>query len=443
MVVRIHRGQSPSRARPMTPQPTVRALSTLVSCCLLTESVIAHGLPRARPEEVGLSATALERITTTLQSYVDSGQFPGLLTVVARHGKLAYLSSVGWMDAEHQHAMSPDAVFRIYSLTKPITSTAVMQLYERKKLRVDDPVSKYIPAFAGVKVYAGGGAARPVLRDPERPVTITDLLTHTSGLTYGFIGNTPADSIYRRAGLNDPHWTLAQLSDSLAHLPLAFSPGSRWNYGYSIDVLARVVEVVSGMTFDRYLDSALFRPLGMSMTAFHVTPAMEGHLTTLYTSGTDGKLQASAPLIATAYTPEGKMLSGGGGLLSTVSDYLRFAQMLLNGGQRDGRRVLKRETVALMMRHQLPHGPTPIPAPAADWPPGKNGFGYGGAARVDSDKTVPESPGTFRWAGAASTFFWVDPQADLTAMVWTQYLPPSWSLDAQFQPLVYASVKGR
>ena len=339
--------------------------------------------------------------------------------------------------------MSPDAVFRIYSLTKPIASTAVMQLYERGKLRLDDPVSKYVPAFAGAKVYAGGSAAAPLLRDPERPVTIADLLTHTSGLTYGFFGNTPADSIYSRAGLNDPHWTLAQLSDSLAHLPLAFSPGSRWNYGYSIDVLARVVEVVSGMTFDRYLDSALFRPLGMSMTAFHVTPAMEGHLTTLYTSGTDGKLQASAPLIATAYTPEGKMLSGGGGLLSTVSDYLRFAQMLLNGGQLDGRRVLKRETVALMMKDQLPHGLTPIPGPAADWPPGKNGFGYGGAVRVDSDKTVPGSPGTFRWAGAASTFFWVDPQADLTAMVWTQYLPPSWSLDAQFQPLVYASVKGR
>jgi len=426
-----------------THRAPLRTLFTLVSCCLLTEPAFAQALPRARPEDVGLSTAALDRITTTLQSYVDSGKYPGFLALIARHGKLAYLASVGWMDVEHRRAMSPDAVFRIYSLTKPIASTAVMQLYERGKLRLDDPVSKSIPAFAGVKVYAGGSAATPVLRDPERPMTIADLLTHSSGLTYGFFGNTPADSIYGRAGLNDPHWTLAQLSDSLAHLPLAFSPGSRWNYGYSIDVLARVVEVVSGMTFDRYLDSALFRPLGMSMTAFHVTPAMEGHLTTLYTSGTDGKLRASAPLIATAYTPEGKMLSGGGGLLSTISDYLRFAQMLLNGGQLDGRRVLKRETVALMMKDQLPHGLTPIPGPAADWPPGKNGFGYGGAVRVDSDKTVPGSAGTFRWAGAASTFFWVDPQADLTAMVWTQYLPPSWSLDAQFQPLVYASVKGK
>ena len=244
----------------MTTQPTpLKALCTLVVCCLLTESTVAQGLPRARPEDVGLSAAVLERIAPTLQSYVDSGKFPGFLAVVARHGKLAYAASVGWMDVEHQRAMSADAVFRIYSLTKPITSTAIMQLYERGKLRLDDPVSQYIPAFAGVQVYAGGGAATPILRHPDRPVTVADLLTHTSGLTYGFIGNTPADSIYRRAGLNNPRWTLAQLADSLAHLPLAFSPGSRWNYGYSIDVLARVVEVVSGMTFDRSLESAITR----------------------------------------------------------------------------------------------------------------------------------------------------------------------------------------
>jgi CubicO group peptidase (beta-lactamase class C family) len=426
----------------MTLHLPARALLTLALCCLPTDPTIAQGLPRGRPEDVGLSAAALERIATTLQSYVDSGTFPGFLAVVARHGKLAYVASVGWMDVEHRRAISADAVFRIFSLTKPIASTAVMQLYERGKLRLDDPVSTYIPAFAGVKVYGGGGAATPVLHDPERPVTLADLLTHTSGLTYGFIGNTPADSIYRHAGLNNPRWTLAQLSDSLAHLPLAFSPGSRWNYGYSLDVLARVVEVVSRMTFDRYLDSALFRPLGMSMTAFHVTPAMEGHLTTLYAPGPDARLQASTPSIAPEYTPEGRMLSGGGGLLSTVSDYLRFAQMLLNGGELDGHRVLKRETVALMMRDHLPPGLTPITV-APDWPPGKNGFGYGGAVRVDSDATVPGSPGTFRWAGGASTFYWVDPRADLVAMVWTQHLPPAWSLDAQFQQLVYASVKGR
>src|SRR5437867_8913671 len=419
-----------------------RACFTFLLSCISPAAALTQGLPRARTADVGLSVAALERIAPALQAYVDSGKLPGLLAVIARHGKLAYVASVGSMDMEHRHPMKPDAVFRLFSMTKPITSTAIMQLYERGKLRLDDPVSKYIPAFAGVKVYAGGSAAAPLLRDPERPVTIADLLTHSSGLTYGFFGNTPADSIYSRAGLNDPHWTLAQLSDSLAHLPLAFSPGSRWNYGYSIDVLARVVEVVSGMTFDRYLDSALFRPLGMSMTAFHLMPGMEGHRATLYTRGPGGQLQASAPLIAPEYTSEGRMLSGGGGLLSTASDYLRFAQMLLNGGELDGHRILKRETVSLMMRDHLPPGLTPITV-APDWPPGKNGFGYGGAVRVDSDTTVPVSPGTLRWAGGATTFFWIDPKADLIAMVWTQYRPVNWSLDAQFQRLVYASVSGR
>src|SRR5256886_11625840 len=194
----------------MTPRPMVTAFRfALVSCCLLTESLIAQGLPRARAEDVGLSAAALERIAPTLQSYVDSGQFPGFLALVARHGKLAYLSAGGWMDVEHRRAMSPDAVFRIYSLTKPIASTAVMQLYERGTLQLDDPVSKYIPAFAAVKVYASGGAATPVLRDAERPMTLAHLLTHTSGVTYGVIGNTPADSIYRPPGLNNPHSSLA------------------------------------------------------------------------------------------------------------------------------------------------------------------------------------------------------------------------------------------
>src|SRR2546429_670962 len=354
-------GQSHFTCKAMTTHPTPRrTLFTVALCCLLPQSTIAQGLPRARPEDVGLSATALERIAPTLQSYVDSGQFPGFLAVIARHGKLAYLSAGGWMDVEHRRAMIPDAVFRIYSLTKPIASTAVMQLYERGTLRLDDPVSKYIPAFAAVKGYASGGAAAPVLRGAERPMTLADLLTHTSGLPYGFSANPPADSIYRRAGLNNPHWTLAQLSDSLAHLPLAFSPGSRWNYSYSIDVLARVVEVASGMTFDRYLDSALFRPLGMSMTAFHVTPEMEGRLTTLY-RGADGKLKGGTPLIGPGYPGEGRMLPGGGGFLSPGSDYLRFPQMLLNGGELNGPRVLKRETGALMMRAPLPPGLTPIP----------------------------------------------------------------------------------
>src|SRR5216110_1809735 len=365
-----------------------RTCFTFLLSCISPAAALTQGLPRARPADVGLSAAALERIAPALQAYVDSGKLPGLLAVVARHGKLAYVGTVGSMDVEHRRAMRSDAVFRIYSMTKPITSTAIMQLYEHGKLRLDDPVSKYISAFAGVKVYAGGSAAQPVLRDPEWPITVADLLTHTSGLTYGPFGNSPVDTIYLRARLFEPHWTSAQLADSLARLPLAFSPGAKWNYSFAIDVLGRIVEVVSGTTLDRYLDSALFRPLGMRMTAFHATPAMDGHIMPAYSRGPDGKLHAMAPLLWTEYTPDGRLLSGGGGLLSTVGDYLRFAQMLLNGGELEGHRVLKRETVALMMQNHLPAGLTPITI-APDWPPGRSGFGYGGAVRVDSNSAVP------------------------------------------------------
>src|SRR6266571_7481346 len=415
-----------------------RAFFTLLLSCISPAAALTQGLPRARPADVGLSAAALERIAPALQAYVDAGRLPGLLAVVARHGKLAYVGTVGSLDVEHGRALRPDAVFRIYSMTKPITSTAIMQLHEHGKLRLDDPVSRYIPAFAGVKVYAGGSAAQPVLRDPDRPVTVADLLTHTSGLTYGVFGTTPVDTIYRRAILFNPRWTIAQLVDSLARLPLAFSPGTKWSYSFATDVLGRVVEVVSGTTLDRYLDSALFRPLGMRMTVFHATQAMDGHIMPAYSRGADGKLHAMSPLLSPEFTAEGRLLSGGGGLLSTAGDYLRFAQMLLNGGELDGRRVLQRETVELMLQNHLPPSLIPITI-TPDWPPGHSGFGYGGAVRVDSDSAAPGAAGSFRWAGSASTFLWIDPHADLIAMVWTQYVPltDNWSLDTQFQRLVY------
>lgn len=419
----------------------VRVYTPVVLAILPVVSAFAQGLPRARPEDVGLSSARLQRIAPALQAWVDSGKVAGAIAVVARHGKIAFVSSAGSLDPEHGRPVSQEAVFRIYSMTKPITSTAIMQLYERGKLRLDDPVSKYIPAFARTKVYAGGGAEHPSLRDPERPITIANLLTHTAGLTYGVFGNSPVDSIYLRAKLMHPAWTIAQLSDSLAQLPLLFSPGSAWNYSFAIDVLGRVVEVVSGMTFDRYLDSAVFRPLGMRSTGFHATQAMDGRITALYIRGADAKLHSASPLLSTDYTTEGRMLSGGGGLLSTVEDYLRFAQMLLNGGELDGHRILERETVTLMMQNHLPPKLTPVTV-APDWPLGKSGFGYGGAIRVDSTRAIPGSRGMFRWAGYATTFFWIDPKTDLIALLWTQYIPVTemWSLDNQYQRLVYAAL---
>lgn len=416
-----------------------------VLLCVLPGVVGAQGLPRAsRPEDVGLSSVALAGIAPALQAWVDSGKAAGAIAVVARHGKLAYIATAGAMDAEHGRPMSPDAVFRIFSMTKPIVTTAVMQLYEQGKLGLDDPVSKYIPAFAQARVYVGGGAAHPSLRNPARPVTIAHLLTHTAGLTYGLFGATPVDSIYMGANLAHPEWTVAQLSDTLAHLPLVFDPGSKWNYSYATDILGRVVEVVSRTTLDRYLDSALFRPLGMKHTAFHATAAMEPYVATLYTRGMDGKLQPGAPLLGPEYTSQGKLLSGGGGLLSTIADYLRFAQMLLNGGRLEGHTVLKPETVALMMQNHLPPELVPIPA-FNGWPPGQNGFGYGGAVQMESAAPAPGSAGTFRWAGYASTFFLIDRKVDLISMLWTQFLPATdlQGGDSWYQRLVYAAVTGK
>jgi CubicO group peptidase (beta-lactamase class C family) len=403
-----------------------------------TTTAVAQGLPRARPADVGLSPDSLEWIAPALRAHVESGKLPGLIALVARHGKLVYVNSIG---TPAMPGPQETAVFRIFSMTKPVTTAGAMQLIEGGKLRLDDPVSKYIPSFARVKVFAGGSAAQPQLRDPGRAMTVRDLLTHTAGFTYGLFDSTPVDSIYLRAGFFGPGWTTSKLADSLARLPLLFSPGDKWNYGFSTDVLGRVMEVASGMTLDRFLDSSLFKPLRMTMTGFRATPAMLARVIPIYTRGPNGKLVAQTPMLTPDYTTPGELLSGGGGLLSTPNDYLRFAQMLLNGGELDGKRVLKRETVALMLENQIPESLVPIGTPP-DWKIGRSGFGYGGAVRMDSDPAVAGSVGTFRWAGYGTTFFWVDPKADLIAMVWTQYMPvmDHWAFEGQFQRLVYAAV---
>ena len=417
---------------------------SLLHATLTTPLATAQGLPRARPDEVGLSSAALARIAPALKQYTDSGKLPGIVVAVARHGRLVYLESVGAMDIEHGTPMRTDAVFRIYSMTKAVTGAAVAQLIERGKIRLDDPVSKYIPAFAQVQVFAGGSAANPMRRAPAQPVTILHLLTHSSGLTYGAFGNTPVDSIYNGARLLDPALTIAQFADSIAKLPLLFEPGSKWNYSMSMDVLGRVVEVASGKTFDRYLEEELFAPLGMHETGFHATLAMAGRITTAYSRGPGGTLRPDAMLLGPTFRTEGKVFAGGMGLLSTVADYLRFTQMLLNGGELDGQRVLERETVAMMMRNHLPAELTPITPPPLG---NKRGYGqgFGGVVMLDSAAAgLPTSPGVYQWCGYAGTFFWVDRTADLIGMVWTQvYAGCPHPIETQFQKLVYGAIAGR
>ncbi|MBI3793037.1 MAG: beta-lactamase family protein [Gemmatimonadetes bacterium] len=415
----------------------------LARTLLATVPVVAHaqGLPRTAPEAVGLSSDALARIAPALKAHVDSNHFAGFAFAVARHGKLAYEGAVGAMDARGT-PMRTDAIFRIYSMTKAVTAAALMQQVERGTVRLTDPVSRFIPAFANTRVYAGGPSAAPTLADLARPITIEDLLLHTSGLTYGAFGNTAVDSLYRRTKLLADDYTLAQFTEALAPLPLVFQPGERWNYSMAMDVIGRVVEVASGEPFDRYLATHLFEPLGMRETGFHLPAGQEARLVTADFKSPKGTRMPGRDGVDRRLTDEGKLFSGGGGLVSTMADYLRFTQMLLNKGTLDGHRVLADRTVATMMQNHLPPRLTPVPS-AAGW--SGYGQGYGGIVLTDSATSrLPSSPGTYRWCGYAGTFFFVDPKRDLVGMVWGQLLGgcPS-PVSDEFDRLVYGALTGK
>jgi CubicO group peptidase (beta-lactamase class C family) len=408
---------------------TATHVALCVSVAVFPTLARTQSLPSATPEEVGFSSSALRGIAPALKrTFVDSGKIPGFVVAIARHGKIVLLDSAGFMDIEAAKPMPGSGVFRIMSMTKPITTVAVMQLVERGKVRLDDPVAKYIPAFANARVRAGAELA-----PATRPITIEHLLTHTSGLTYGANGL----AILNRGP------TIADFADSIVTLPLLFQPGSSFGYSLSLDVLGRVVEIASGRAFNTYLDEEIFGPLGMRETSFHMTPAMEGRIPRVYSRRGDGSLVAGAQLLGRGFQPESRLYAGGQGLLSTPANYLRFAQMLLNGGELEGKRVLQRSSVAQMMTN---HVPTAFAAEVAKvlpgWPLGSYGFGYGGAVRIDSLASVPGSTALFRWGGINSTYFWIDPSKDLVAMVWTQFYPSAGTgtLDNEFQRLVYGAM---
>ncbi|HUG16706.1 MAG TPA: serine hydrolase domain-containing protein, partial [Thermomicrobiales bacterium] len=377
----------------------------------------SRGLPQAAPEDVGLSSALLQRLTIATQRFIDSGGAPGAVVAVARHGKLAYLHAVGFADVQRKVPLPADAVFRIYSMTKPITAAAIAQLADRGALRYDDPVSRFIPAFASMRVFSSGPAARPLTVAAERQVTIRDLLTHTSGLLYAF-GTTPVDSIYRLARLGSGLQSMARVVDSLAKLPLVASPGAAWNYSVASDVLGRIIEIAADRRLDEYLADEVFRPLAMSETGFHASPALAPRLVVEYVRGTGGAfVPRLGPRVWADYDTSSRFFSGGAGLLSTVYDYLRFAQMLLNGGQLDGVRILEPGTVDHMTRSQLP---TTIPYIDEIFPMGF-GHGYGAAVLVDPARArVPMSPGTFSWSGNAGTHFWIDREKQLIGVAMLQ-----------------------
>ena len=382
-------------------------------------------LTTAAPEEVGLSSEILARIGPTMQSFIDAERTAGIMTLVARDGEIVHWDAHGWR-VRDEDPLEPNDIFRIYSMTKPVTSVAAMILVEEGRLSLDDPLSNVIPSFADVQVHDDGG-----LRAPSRPIRIRDLLSHTSGLTYGIFGNTPVDSLYRRTmnaldmgGEAD----LKERIETLATLPLIDDPGDRWNYSMSTDVLGRVVEVASGQSLDAFFRERIFEPLGMDDTGFHVPTGKTDHFARMYYRSRDGLVSPDLPGGDRFTRPPG-WYSGGGGLTSTAADYLRFCEMLLGGGERDGVRILRPETVELMTRNHLPDEMIPVLGL-----PGQ-GFGLGFAV------SVGENPGTYWWSGVANTYFWIDPEEEIIAFAWTQLQPYGMApVDRLLRPIVYEAI---
>jgi CubicO group peptidase (beta-lactamase class C family) len=396
-------------------RPSASSISLLAALALLAAACTPpdRGAVDARrpdlafggPEGVGLSSEALAQIQPTMQGMIDEGHTAGIMTLVARHGRVVHWEAVG--DRVLGDPLEPNDVFRIYSMTKPITSVAVMMLVDEGAIGLDDPLALYVPAFTDVQVLDDG-----VARAPNREITIRDLLRHSSGLTYGIFGNGPVDVMYREelGGVLNPQSgvDLTGFVDRLSRLPLLADPGARWNYSLSTDVLGRVVEVASGLSLDDFFRTRIFEPLEMHETAFHVPTERRDRFTGVYRSGANGLEMIDSPESG-PFTRPPTWHSGGGGLTSTAMDYLRFTQMLLNEGELDGVRILRSETVRDMTRDQLPTGVAMS---------GEEGFGLG-----FSVATSGSTPGVYRWSGVMNTYFWIDPIEDLVAFVWTQYDP--------------------
>ena len=405
------------------------------------------------PAEAGFDAERLRRIDRNFARYVDDGRLAGWLAAVSRHGQVVHVGSSGARDAEAGLPVTADTLWRIYSMTKPITSVAAMMLYEEGAFELTDPVSKFIPSFADVRVYAGGSDLRPVTSPATEPVRIWHLLTHTSGLTYGFHRVHPADAMHRAAGFDGggpAGVDLAGACDIWAGIPLLFQPGSEWNYSVATDVLGRVVEVASGQSLDEFFSSRILGPLGMTDTFFHADEEQAERVAALYgMAPSTGKAVRLNEAGAAAFRKP-VMLSGGGGLLSTAGDYQRFLHMLLDqpsspAGELEGVRLLSPRTVRYMGRNHLPGGQdlATFGRPLhAESPMRGTGFGLGFAVVLDpAVGKVDCSQGELSWGGAASTAFWIDPAEGLTVSFFTQLMPSgAHPIRSQLRQLVYQAM---
>ena len=403
----------------------------------------------ARPEDVGLSSERLARIDDHLKRrYTDPGKIAGALTTVWRRGQLAYQSPIGMADLERGRPMREDTIFRIYSMTKPITSIALMQLYERGDFQLNDPVHRFIPSWRDLGVFQMGSFPAFLTKPCDRPMTVHDLLTHQSGLTYGFLHQSNVDHAYRKLGIGDlerTQDTLAETCEKLARVPLEFSPGTAWNYSVATDICGHLVELISGEPFDAYLQRHVFDPLGMEDTGFFVPPEKADRLASCYERGPGKKLRVQDDAATSPYLEKPNFLSGGGGLVSTAADYLRFCRMLLGQGALEGQRVIGRKTLELMTRNHLPGG-VDLQERAlggfSESPYAGVGFGLGFSVQIDNAKgAVVGSEGEFAWGGAASTAFWVDPSEELVVLYLTQFMPSrTFNFRGQLKAIVYGAI---
>ena len=408
----------------------IAALAVLASSPLL----LSKDLPSAKPEDVGLSSERIARMNKAIHAYVDAGRTPGVVTLIARHGKVVHVDAYGKADLGSGRATRADDIFRMYSMTKPITSVALLMLYEEGKFQLTDSLSKYYPAFADVKVLTGMGPGGAMLLDsPRRPITIQDVFRHTAGFTYGFFGGSPVDKMYTDANVFGKD--LDDLMAKLGKLPLAYQPGERWVYSVSHDVQAALVEKLSGQKFDAFVQQRIFTPLGMQDSMFKIPADKKSRVPGLYSS-VKGKLVPDTSALGTGY---GDQVFGGYSISTTASDYALFAQMLLNKGQLNGVRILSPKTVELMATNHL----SPGAIASADILGRGTGYGLGVSVLMNpAERGNVGSVGEFGWSGAASTHVLIDPKEDLVAIYCTQLMGGDFNLRAEFATLLYQSIVG-
>ena len=428
----------------------------MIKTFLLAMSILASAyvtgadLTTTKPERVGMSTDRLTRIGTLMQAYVDQEAIAGSVTLIARKGKIVHFEPTGVLNLDTGEPMQNDSLFRIYSMTKPITSVAAMLLFEQGKFQLDDPIAQYLPEFSNVKVLVDGN-----LVNPDHAPTIRELLSHTAGLTYGIFSNTEVDKLYREAlwgdramldltkyrgdGMERRVKDLDELSKTIASIPLLYQPGSQWVYSISVDILGRLIEVISGQSLDQFLQQEIFDPLEMEDTFFEIPKDKIARFGTNHIVDKDGNLIVVDRPESSDYSKPVSLFSGGGGLVSSTMDYLRFAQMLLNGGELNGVQLLSPTTVALMQRNQLTdtssRGFSDRPNTA-----GTVGFGLGIGIATSEQKLSATKVGAYSWGGMAGTLFWVDPEHELVAILMVQRIYSPEAIRSKFRNLTYQAI---